>query len=68
MAASGSEASQTDGARQKELELMKEKLHALMEEYERAGGYRPIHSNCKKLRDSEGLSQTPEMFFGNTRG
>lgn len=46
-----------------ELEQIKEKLLALIEEYERAGGYLPICSSCKKIRDQQGEWMTPEMFF-----
>jgi len=57
------ESPQTGGLKQEELEVIKEKLIALMEEYERAGGYLPICSSCKKIRDRQDEWQTPEMFF-----
>lgn len=51
------------GANREELELIKEKLIALMEEYQQAGGYLPICSSCKKIRDRQGEWLSPEMFF-----
>jgi CheY-like chemotaxis protein len=62
------ETPQTGGLKQEELELIKEKLLALMEEYERAGGYLPICSSCKQIRDRQDVWQTPEMFFRKYAG
>jgi response regulator RpfG family c-di-GMP phosphodiesterase len=62
------ETPQTSGLKPEELELIKEKLFALMEEYERAAGYLPICSKCKKIRDSQDVWQTPEMFFRKYAG
>jgi CheY-like chemotaxis protein len=59
---------QTGGLKQAELEQIKEKLLALIEEYERAGGYLPICSSCKKIRDRQDAWQTPEMFFRKYAG
>ena len=64
----GAETPQTGGLKQEELERIKEKLLALMEEYERAGGYLPICSSCKKIRDGQDVWQTPEMFFRKYAG
>ena len=64
----GVEAPQTGGLKQEELDRIKEKLLALMEEYERAGGYLPICSSCKKIRDRRDEWQTPEMFFKKYMG
>ena len=64
----GVEAPQTGGLKQEELDRIKEKLIALMEEYERAGGYLPICSSCKKIRDRRDEWQTPEMFFSKYAG
>lgn len=62
------ETPQTSDLKQEELELIKAKLLALMEEYERAGGYLPICSSCKKIRDRQDTWQTPEMFFRKYAG
>lgn len=51
-----------------ELEAIKAKLLALMEEYERAGGYLPICSSCKKIRDEQGEWLAPERFFNKYAG
>jgi CheY-like chemotaxis protein len=59
---------QTGGSKQEDLELIKKKMLALMEEYERAGGYLPICSSCKKIRDSQNAWQPPDVFFGNYGG
>lgn len=64
----GTETPQTGGVKQEELELIKEKLLALMEEYERAGGYLPICSSCKKIRDRQDVWQAPEAFFRKYAG
>ena len=62
------ERQQKDGVKQEELERIKDRLLALMEEYERAGGYLPICANCKKIRDSQDVWQTPETFFWRKAG
>lgn len=62
------EAPQTGGLKKEELELIKVKLIALMEEYERAGGYLPICASCKKIRDRQDEWQPPEMFFRKYTG
>ena len=64
----GAETPQTGGLKQEELELIKEKLLALMEEYERGGGYLPICSSCKKIRDGQDVWQSPEIFFRKYAG
>jgi CheY-like chemotaxis protein len=62
------ETSRTSGVEQEKLELIRKKLSALMEEYERAGGYLPICSSCKKIRDRQGLWLPPETFFRKHAG
>jgi len=44
-------------------ERIAEKLVALLQEYEQAGGHLPICSNCKKIRDKQGVWLPPELFF-----
>ena len=56
------------GVKQEELESIQEKITALMEEYERAGGCLPICSNCKKIRDQNDEWQLPEVFFRKYAG
>ncbi len=56
------------GVKREELELIGKKLLALMEEYEQAGGYLPICSNCKQIRDRQGVWYKPESFFRKYAG
>jgi CheY-like chemotaxis protein len=59
---------ETGGVKQEELDLIREKLMALMEEYEKAGGYLPICSSCKKIRDRQDAWLQPETFFRKYTG
>ena len=51
-----------------ERDRIEEKLRGLLAEYERAGGFLPICSSCKKIRDRHGIWQPPEIFFRNHGG
>lgn len=51
-----------------ERERIEGQLFLLLAEYERAGGYLPVCSSCKKMRDSEGVWQPPEIFFRKYAG
>ena len=53
---------------QEERERIEGNLLALLVEYERAGGYLPICSNCKKIRDGQDVWQSPEIFFRKYAG
>ena len=53
---------------QEERERIEGNLLALLAEYERAGGYLPICSSCKKIRDGQDVWQTPEVFFRKYAG
>jgi CheY-like chemotaxis protein len=56
------------GLNDAELELLKVKLLALMADYKKAGGYLPICSNCKKIRDAQGAWLPPETYFKRYAG
>ena len=64
----GTEAPTTGGVKKEELELIEEKLLALMEEYKGAGGYLPICSSCKNIRDRQNEWHPPEIFFRKYAG
>ena len=53
---------------QEERERIEWNLLALLAEYERAGGYLPICSSCKKIRDGQDVWQPPEVFFRKFAG
>ena len=53
---------------QEERERIEGNLLALLAEYERAGGYLPICSSCKKIRDGQDVWQPPEIFFRQYAG
>jgi CheY-like chemotaxis protein len=53
---------------QEERERIEWNLLALLAEYERAGGYLPICSSCKKIRDGQDMWQPPEVFFRKYAG
>jgi CheY-like chemotaxis protein len=64
----GTETPPAGGVNQEELRQIEEKLFALLEKYERAGGFLPICSSCKKIRDSQNEWHAPEMFFKKYAG
>jgi CheY-like chemotaxis protein len=64
----GTEPPQTGGVNHEELRQIEEKLLTLLAEYERAGGYLPICSSCKKIRDGYNVWQPPEVFFRSYAG
>ncbi len=65
---SGAGATAEEALRREKLEQIEQGMIALMEEYERAGGYLPICSNCKKIRDQQDEWRSPEAFFSKYAG
>ncbi len=64
----GTKTPPTDGNNQEELKQIEKKLFALLEEYERAGGYLPICSSCNRIRDRRDVWHKPEVFFEKYAG
>ena len=64
----GAETRQMSRWMQEERERIEGHLLVLLAEYERAGGYLPICSSCKKIRDGQDVWQPPEVFFRKYAG
>jgi CheY-like chemotaxis protein len=64
----GNETGQSNRWMQEERERIEGHLLVLLAEYERVGGYLPICSSCKKIRDGQDVWQSPEMFFRKYAG
>lgn len=64
----GASAMPAEDLRRQKLEQIEQRIIALMDEYERAGGYLPICSNCKKIRDRQDEWLSPEAFFNKYAG
>jgi CheY-like chemotaxis protein len=64
----GTEAGRRSRWMQEERERIEGNLLALLAEYEQAGGYLPICSSCKKIRDGQDIWQPPELFFRKYAG